>query len=264
MIDLNFNALWRETCAGFKKYRIWTRLAKMAIDVQYKQNSLGPLWISVATGILIFAFSIVYGQMLNVEFKDHVIYVGSGMVFWYFFSSVILQGSNIIIASRQMVLQLPLPVSVYILKLIFHQILILKYNLLILLAICLLYKSSMGLEILVVIPAFILILLNVYVTVFLISIIATRFRDVVSGIQALMGPMMFLTPVIWSADTLAARPAFVTYNPIFHLVEIWRSPIIGSPFPYDSWAFVIVMTVIIMVAANIIFSKYQNRIAFWI
>jgi len=258
------NLFFQESINGLKKYRIWSRLAKMAIDNQYKQNTLGPFWISANTAVLIAAFSLVYSQILSVNLSDHIVYVGSGLICWYFYSSLILKGCNIFIISRQMMLQLPLPISIYIFKLIYQELLIFKYNLLVLAIIYILFGKPLSLDILLILPAFTLIVINIYFLVFSLAIIAARFRDVASTAQAIIAPLMFLTPIIWSADSLSSRPIFVTLNPIFHLIEIWRSPIIGSSLPTQSWLFVTALTITLIVVSNFLYKKYHHRVTFWL
>ena len=258
------NILFNEIKNGFKEIRIWSRLAKMAIDTQYKQNTLGPFWISVNTAILVVAFSIVYGEILSVNLADHMIYVASGLICWYLYSSAILKGCMAFIVSRQLILQLPLPLSVHVFRLIYQELLIFFYNLPVLIFVCLLFKRDIGYEIFAILPAFVLIVVNIYFSVFLLAIIATRYRDVTSTVQALVTPMMFLTPIIWSVDSLDARPAFVSFNPLYHMIEIWRSPITGSPFPYESWLFTIALTLIVIVMTGLFYKKYCNRVAFWL
>jgi len=254
-----------ETIKGYKERRIWLRLAKMAIDTQYKQNTLGPLWIAANTGILVVAFSVVYSHILKVELDQHIVYVASGLILWYFYSSILLKSCTVFLANRQLILQLPLPVSLHIFKLVFQELLTFAYNLLVVVLVCLIFMQSIDVKgFVLAVLAFLFISINAYFAAFVLAIIATRYRDVTSTVQALITPMMFLTPIIWSEDSLSERPAFISYNPFFHLIEIWRSPILGTPVPYESWVFVTLLTVFVLVVCGVLFARYNKRIAFWL
>lgn len=264
-MKLNFtDSFAREIVVGFSERRIWTRLAKMAIDTQYKQNTLGPLWISANTAVLVFAFAIVYGQILKVELLPHLLYVASGIICWYLYSSILTKGCSAFIVARQLILQLPLPLSVHVYRLVFQEMIIFAYNLVVLLVIFIISGGKLSLSILIVVPAFALIMINGFLACFLCAIVATRYRDVASSMQALVAPLMFLTPIVWSARDLTDRPIFITLNPFFHIIEIWRSPILGTKFPIESWLWVLSMTLFLLVAVAVLFKKYRDRIVFWL
>ena len=255
-------SLLNEISLGYNERRVWARLAGMAIQTQYKQNTLGPFWISINTGVLIAAFSVVYSQILSAPLDQHVLYVATGLVCWYFFSSIVLKGCTAFIVSRQLILQLPMPISVHVFRLLTQELIIFGYNCAVLVIVMILFKREFSWEVLMAIPAFILILICGFFTAFLLAMVATRYRDVTSSVQAVIAPMMFLTPIIWSPESLENRPVFVSFNPFFHLIEIWRAPLIGGPIPAESWLFMLVVTLSMVIACAVLFSKYKNRIVF--
>ena len=249
---------------GLLAWRIWYRLAMMEIKNQYRQNSLGPFWISINTLILITAFGLIYSQILNVELSGHMVYVASGLICWYFYSALILKGCTLFVANRQMILQINKPFSLYVLKLITSELIVFAHNLLVLLFIVLLFAKGMTFTVLLAIPAMFVIAFNGFLIAFLLAVIATRYRDVASSIKAVVQPLMFLTPIIWSVESLGNRPAFVNWNPFYHVVEIWRAPIVSNKVPLESWAFIGVFTLLLLLLIALLFGKYRNRIAFWL
>ena len=74
----------------------------------------------------------------------------------------------------------------------------------------------------------------------------------------------FLTPVMWNPELLGDHAYIAAFNPFYHMLEIMRSPLLGQPFPLDSFAAVIAMTVINFAIAALFFRRFRSRIAYWV
>ena len=79
-----------------------------------------------------------------------------------------------------------------------------------------------------------------------------------------MRPMMFLTPVIWSAAAMPDRAVFVYLNPFHHIIEVCRAPLLGNTPDLLSWYVTIALAVLFTVLALALFSRYRHRIAYWV
>ena len=76
---------------------------------------------------------------------------------------------------------------------------------------------------------------------------------------------IFVTPIFWPPEVLqsTSRAVFVTYNPLYHLIEIVRAPLIGKIPAWESYTFVFAFTVIGWAVTYLLFRHYRRRIAYW-
>ena len=85
-------------------------------------------------------------------------------------------------------------------------------------------------------------------------------------VNSLLQVFFYVTPIIWMPNALSARSAslLVEPNPVYHLVQLVRSPILGSSPTIMNWSVAIAMAVIGSLVALWFFGKYKKRIAYWL
>jgi ABC-type polysaccharide/polyol phosphate export permease len=94
-----------------------------------------------------------------------------------------------------------------------------------------------------------------------------RFRDVQPAVSALMQIMFYVTPVIYMPQQLAeSGHAFVyLYNPLFHLINIVRGPMLGHTRTLGiSWAVSGMIVVALMVILLLVIRRYDRRIVYYL
>jgi ABC-type polysaccharide/polyol phosphate export permease len=76
--------------------------------------------------------------------------------------------------------------------------------------------------------------------------------------------LFFITPVIWTGDRLSGFEALLQFNPLYHLLELVRTPLLGSSPPLVNWLVSIGMAAAGIPIAIALFGRYRARIAYWI
>ncbi len=250
--------------SGLKLWRIWARLAILDVKEKYKRSLLGPFWITISTFVMVLVFGVLYGSLLNEKISKHLPYVSVGFVIWLFYSESIVRGCHVFIANGRMIQQIRLPASLYVYRLMTEAVIGFLHNIIIIFVIYIYLWLGIELTALVAVFGLLLIMMNVLCLVVIFGIISMRYRDFPQIVAAMMRPMMFLTPVIWNAERFPDRAFFVEANPFYHIVELFRAPMLGH-FPAAlSWVYVISMNVFLLIAAFYLFARYRHRIAYWV
>ncbi|MNR59782.1 hypothetical protein D3C85_1811120 [compost metagenome] len=76
-----------------------------------------------------------------------------------------------------------------------------------------------------------------------------------------------LTPIIWHADAAPAgsvQGALMRMNPLFHLIEIVRAPILNEPVAASTWAYVAILTVVGWSCAAFVYRRYARFVPIWL
>jgi ABC-type polysaccharide/polyol phosphate export permease len=76
---------------------------------------------------------------------------------------------------------------------------------------------------------------------------------------------MFITPIFWPPDVLSGwqQIVFVTINPLYHIIDVVRAPMIGRIPSAETYAFTVVMTIVGWGLTYVLFRRFRDRIAYW-
>lgn len=167
---------------------------------------------------------------------------------------------------RQVLLirNLSLPLSIYPVQLLLRHLL----NLLHFAPVYLLLALWLGLPVnantLLVIPGLLLVTLNLLWLSLLFGLLGCRFRDLEYLISMAMPLLMLLSPVFYRPDFLQISETYMWLNPISHLIEAVRNPLLGNPIPlfvlYTNLGFLLVGSATTLW----LFQRMRHRIAFWV
>jgi ABC-type polysaccharide/polyol phosphate export permease len=214
---------------------------------------------------MVLVFGILYGSLMDREISRHLPYVAAGLIVWILYSEILIQGCNALIRNGRLIQQMPLPYSVYVLRTTSQVFINFLHNSIIIVAVFVIFPESFGASTwLICLLGLCLIIINGLTFSFIFSIVSLRFRDFPPVVSAVMRPMLFLTPIIWDASMFSDRAAFILINPFYHIIEIFRAPLLGQQPAMLSWMFVIAITLLGCLVVVVLFSRYRHRIAYWV
>jgi ABC-2 type transport system permease protein len=261
----------RDLSQGLRTSELWLHLGWQDIKQRYRRSVLGPLWITVATGVTAVAMGLLYGELFGMDIKVFLPYVALGFIFWNFIQSSILEGSAVFSANEGLIKQLPAPVSVHVYRVVWRQLIIFAHNIVIIAIIFAIFPPPLNWTVLLVIPAIGLFVLNAIWVSIVFGILSTRFRDIGQLLTTVVQLVFFMTPIIWSTQSLtsatgeeSSRLKIVELNPMFHYLEITRGPLLGESVQFYHWAIVIGCTVVGWVLAMLVMRNYRARVAYWV
>jgi len=266
-----FGAAFKDLLQGAKQHELWLMLGLQDIKQRYRRSILGPFWITIATGVMALALGLLYSMLFQLPLADFLPHVTVGLIMWNFISGAIREGSTIFIDNEGLIKQLPAPLSVHVYRLVWRQTLFLGHNLIIWLLLIVIFPRSLGWEFFLVIPGMLLLVVNgVWVAMFF-GMVATRFRDVAPLLEALTQLLFYVTPIVWTTKTLADqggavadRARLAEINPLYHYLEIVRSPLIGEPIDAYHWWIVLAFTAVGLLVAMLAMRQWRFRVSYWV
>lgn len=264
-------AAWADLVRGFNQHELWLQLGWQDIKQRYRRSVLGPLWITIATGVMALALGLLYSLLFKIPVADFLPHVTVGLIMWGFISGCIKEGSEVFITNEGLIKQLPSALSVHVYRLVWKQTLFLAHNLVIWLILMLIFPRPLGWDILLAIPALALLVINgVWVSMFF-GIVATRYRDVSPLLESLTQLLFYVTPIVWMTRTLkdqggaiSSRARIAELNPLYHYMEVIRAPLIGADLPAYHWWIVIGCTVAGTLLALMAMKQWRFRVSYWV
>lgn len=264
MTPLQF--LKNDVCQAIERRSLIFMLGWQDIKQRYRRSKLGPFWLTISMGVMIGMIGLVFGQVFKSPMQEYLPFLASGIIIWTFFSSCLMEGSSAFIDAAGMIRQLSLPLSIYPARVIWRNLVIMGHNIIILPFVFLCVGKGISWTLLLVIPGLCLVLLNVFWMSLVLGTICARFRDMPQIVNSLLQVFFYVTPVIWMPNALNPRSAnlLMDPNPIYHLMQIIRAPLLGqAPTPLN-WCVASTLALLGLCFAGMLFGIYKKRIAYWL
>jgi ABC-type polysaccharide/polyol phosphate export permease len=243
---------------------MWSTVGWNDIRQRYRRSVLGPLWITLSMGILVGSLGVIYSQVFRMDIKTYLPFLCLGFVVWGFISTSATECCSAFLDSEAIIKQIKLPFSVYILRVVWRNFMVFLHTLVIFIPIALVFGENLTPVMFLAIPGLILVYLNVLWVGFVLAILSTRYRDVSLIVASLLQLAFFGTPILWPASTIGEHSLLVQLNPLFHLVEIVRAPLLGEAPQRISWLVSLGCIALGIFAATGLFRRAARRIVYWL
>ena len=256
---------------GLHQRELWLSLGWQDIKQRYRRSTLGPLWITIATGVMAVALGFLYSILFQIPLADFLPHVTVGLIMWGFISGCIKEGSEVFIANEGLIKQLPSALSVHVYRLVWRQFLFLVHNLVIWVVLMIVFPRPLGWELLLSVLGLAVLMINGVWVSMLFGILATRFRDIAPLLDSMVQLLFYMTPIVWTTQTLyeqggqiADRARIAELNPLYHYLEIVRAPMLGQPVAAYHWWIVLGCTAAGLLLAFLTLRKFRSRVPYWV
>ena len=256
---------------GLHQRELWLSLGWQDIKQRYRRSTLGPLWITIATGVMAVALGFLYSILFQIPLADFLPHVTVGLIMWGFISGCIKEGSEVFIANEGLIKQLPSALSVHVYRLVWRQFLFLLHNLVIWVVLMIVFPRPLGWELLLSVLGLAVLMINGVWVSMLFGILATRFRDIAPLLDSMVQLLFYMTPIVWTTQTLyeqggqiADRARIAELNPLYHYLEIVRAPMLGQPVAAYHWWIVLGCTAVGLLLAFLALRKFRSRVPYWV
>lgn len=259
-----FAAAVADIALGLRSVRMWHMLAWQEIRQRYRRSVLGPFWITISTGCLVAGMGPLYSKLLNQPMGVYFTYIAVGLVLWQLISGLISDCCQAFIHAEGFIKQVRLPLSLHVLRVVWRNALMFAHNSVIIVLVLVFAPPPLHWSLMTSIAGFAVLLLNALWVGLLLGMVSARFRDIPQFINSLLQVGLFLTPILWKVEMLGDHQWVALINPIYHFIEIIRSPLMGAGVSTVSWAAVGAMTVVGWTITMLVFTRFRARIAFWV
>lgn len=261
---LILNILIKELKAVKHNCLIWFMLANQDIKLRYRRSSLGPLWITISMAITIFTMGFLYGHLFKIKLHSYLPYLASGIISWTFISTLILESSNIFIESEMYIKNQESYLSLFVMRLIWRNIIILGHNLLPYIPIMLFFKIFSW-QLFLFIPGLFIVGCNFFLWGTLLAIVGTRYRDFLQIIGSITQIIFFVTPIMWTPELLPAKYYWlIKINPFNQMLNLIRQPMLGNSVDLIDLILVMNITIMGFILYVKFINKYKYRVVFWL
>lgn len=247
------------------EWRVFIILAGLEVRQRYRRSSIGQFWITLSMAAQIIGIGLVFSVIFKQPIGQYLPYLGAGFVLWGFISGLVNDSTTAFISSELYLKSYPGPRSVVVYRSVVRNWIVLFHNLIICFFLIILFQVPVTLGVFLFIPAVVLVSLNAVWIGLLLGTLSARFRDLPLIVSNIMQLAFFLTPVMYKPHQVSEELWIVSHlNPFASWIQIMRSPLLGVAPDWYHWAFSVFTTVVGFLIAVPIYSRFRERIAYWI
>lgn len=212
----------------------WWHLALADLRTRWRRSFLGALWSILQPLGMTLLLTAVFSRIFGSDVTKYAPYIFSGMITWEYVVSTVTNGSLAFVQADAYIRQTRRPLAIYTLRSALTGIMVFAlastglviWSLLVM-------PENFGWTWLAALAIFPLLLATGWGVASFLAYFATRFRDIPHALGLVMQALWFVSPVYFEADVFrkAGLAALVDWNPVYHLLEIVRAPLLRGEWP---------------------------------
>ena len=254
----------RDFYEGIVAWRLWSSLAWSDIKQRYRRSVLGPFWMTLSMAVLILVLGYIYSNIFHTDIKTYLPFLSLGFILWGFISTTITESGNAFRESARIIKQVKVPYSIHILRVLWRNFIVLLHTIILFIPVSLFFALKPAAAIFLALPGLVLVCVNLAWLELVLAILSTRFRDVPLIVATLVQVTIFATPIMWPVETLGDRRFIADVNPMYHLIELVRAPLLGTTPAPLSWMVAAGMAVAGWILALAMFNRVRRSIVYWL
>jgi lipopolysaccharide transport system permease protein len=246
----------------------WTHLCLSDLRARFRRSYLGGLWSIIQPLGMTLLIAAVFSQLFHASLAEYAPYILSGLVLWEFVIGSALAGAQAFVQAESYIKQCRHPLAIYTLRTTLANLIVLALG-------------SLGLVVwvLVTMPqnfnwswfaALLIFPIGVLIAwplATLLAYVSARFRDLPHALGLVFQALWFVSPVYFETKIFRASGlhALVDYNPIYHLLEIVRAPLLRGAWPTGTnLAYCLGTAAILVSLAWLVGSRSEKKVIFYL
>ena len=260
---------WRQAssdiASGALSWHSWGMLGWHDIRQRYRRSTIGPFWITITMGVTVGSIGLIFGTLFGQDMHQFLPFVAAGTIVWALLSTLIIDGCTTFVSSEPIIRQIKLPYSIYIFRMVWRNLIIFAHNIWIFVATAVLFAVWPNEMTWLVFPGLLLALINGVWIALTLAVFSARFRDIPLIVTSALQLLYLATPIIWLPNSLRGQHTYLyEYNPLYHLLELVRAPLLGHSPTLTNWTVGVVLALLGWTFSFVVFARYRWRIPYWI
>lgn len=242
----------------------WLPLAWYDVSLRYRRSLLGPWWLTISMGMMLLGLGPLYATLFGLPMRDYFPSVAIGMIFWNFMSSTLNDGSSVFIAGSSYLKNSDMPISLFSWRCVARHVIQLMHHMVLYIPFAVWAGVPPRLTTLLFLPGLLLLVFNMHAAVISVGMACARFRDVGQIVASTLTFMTFLTPIIWSPESLPERARVVLDLPFAVWLALVREPLLGRAVEPRTWLVALGWTMVNVAIAAVMFSRKRRQLVYWV
>ncbi|CAN5240029.1 ABC transporter permease [soil metagenome] len=212
----------------------WMHLAFSDLRAKFRRSTLGLAWSVLNPLLMTLLLTFILGKVFNTPISDYAPYIFSGLITWEFITSSIIMGCTSFINAEGYIRQFRHPLVIYPLRHVLVALINFSLGFIgFMLWVAIWKPNNYGLATLSLFLTFPLLIIIAWPLAIITAFINTKFRDFAQLIIIVLQAIWYASPIFFEPQLFknAGIGFLVEYNPIFHILNLIRAPMLYGQFP---------------------------------
>ncbi len=264
---VSMHSLFRDMAASLRNPEFWALSSWLDIVVRNRQSRLGIFWLMSPAIVYIWGLGGFFSAMARTPLTGFAAYVALGYLVFRVVNSAITESTGAFAAAGAFIFDGHVRLTDFVLRVIatalFHFIVSLPVAIIALVV----YPDVHWTGLLFCFISFPVVILNALWIGVVFSLVGARFPDLKHLVGNIFMFAFLLTPIIWHADGMppdSLRGMLMRFNPLYHMVELVRAPILGQAIAPSTVSYLAIMTIGGWIVAVLAYRRYARYVPLWI
>jgi lipopolysaccharide transport system permease protein len=246
----------------------WTHLSLSDVRARWRRSFFGAFWAVLQPLGMTLLVSLVFSKLFNTDLASYAPYILSGMVVWEFVTSTAVGGSLAFVQADAYIKQCNHPLAIYTLRTTLGNLIVLMMASVSLVAwVLAAMPENFGWSWLAALLIFPIVALIAWPLATLLAYIAARFRDVPHALGLIFQALWFVSPVYFEDKLFrnSGLHVLIDYNPLYHLLEIVRAPLLHGAWPTaENFAYCTATIAVLAVLTWLVGRTAERKVIFYL
>jgi lipopolysaccharide transport system permease protein len=246
----------------------WMHLSLADLRSRWRGSFFGILWTLIQPVATTLLLALVFGKIFHTPIREYAPYILSGMVVWDFIIASATAGSLSFVQADAYIKQCKQPLAIYTLRTVLTNLVVLALaSVGLIVWVLVVMPENFGWTWIAAASIFPILVLAAWPLATLLAYFATRFRDLPHALGLVFQAMWFVSPIYFEADTFrkGGLNALVDDNPIYHLLQIVRAPLLHGAWPTpENYAWCLGSILLLSALAIVVGSRSEKTMIFYL
>lgn len=238
-------------------------MVKRDLRTRYKGSFLGFLWTFINPLLQLFVYYVLFSTIMRINVDNYAMFLFVTLLPWIYFSTTILQSTNVIISNSNLIKKIYFPRAILPLSVAIAGLVNMLFGFVVVFLALIIFKIQVGISI-IILP---LIILNEFVFVlglsFLFSALNVYFRDLEHILGIVTMAWFYLTPIIYPVNMVPEKYTKLFFiNPMTSIILPFRDVLFYGLWPNVKIILLsLLSSIFILIFAFAVFDKLQRGFA---
>jgi ABC-type polysaccharide/polyol phosphate export permease len=261
------NSLFADLSASMRHPEFWALSSWLDIVVRNRQSRLGILWLMMPAVVYIWGMGGFFSIIMRVPLAEFAAHVAIGYLLFRVVSGVIVESTGAFASAGPFILDGHTRLSDFVMRVLATALFYFLVSLPVAIPALVVHPNLQWTGVLFSVVSLPIILLNTLWIGVVFGLVGARFPDLKHLISNILTFAFLLTPIVWQANAMPAgslRGNLMRANPLYHMVEFVRAPILGEAIDPSTLSYIAIMTVVGWLVAILAYRRYARYVPLWI
>lgn len=259
--------LLRDIGRSLREPEFWAYSSWLDIVTKYRRSRLGIIWLLLPPVLYVGGVGFFYALLSNSDPLVYMPHLALGYLLFRLLSNVITESCSVLPGHASFILDGHLRLTDFVFRTLAKALFYLAAALPLIVVVLAISPIVQPVGLLTVLPAFLVVLLNLTWISVVVALLGARFPDVSELTGSLFIFGFILTPILWKAEYApygTPHGTFMRVNPLYHMIEIIRAPLLGQPLETLTLVYVAAMTLLGWVMAAYLYRRFARFVPVWV